>query len=152
MVLARLLGIIVKEMTRRTSSDCDLESEVPAMIEFACKLCGEKLSVPDRFAGRPFKCTKCSVDGVVPEKHDKIKFHCKKCGQGLRVPKFYAGKEGKCPKCKSTFVVPAPKPDPASASGTVTVVCSICSAVIHTPQATKGKMIACPKCDSYIQT
>jgi len=123
------------------------------MIEFACKLCGERLNIPDHFAGRPFKCTKCGIDGVVPEKHDRIRFHCKHCGQHLRVPKMYAGKQAKCPKCKQTLVVPPFKPpEPASGSGTITVVCPMCNEVLHPSKDSKGQMIACPKCDSYIQT
>ncbi|OHB74624.1 MAG: hypothetical protein A2Z25_24005 [Planctomycetes bacterium RBG_16_55_9] len=115
-------------------------------------MCGEKLSVPDPFAGRPFTCTKCGMSGIVPEKADKIKFRCKSCGWRLRVPRIHAGKEGKCPHCKSTFIVPPLEPEPASGSGTITVVCPMCNEVIHAPQASRGKMIPCPKCDSYIET
>jgi DNA-directed RNA polymerase subunit RPC12/RpoP len=123
------------------------------VIEFVCKLCGERLNIPDRFAGRPYKCTKCGIDGVVPEMYNKIKFHCMNCGQHLRVPKTYAGKEAKCPKCKHTLVVPPfkpPEPDPGSE--TVTVICPMCNEVLHPTKASKGQMMACPKCDSYIET
>lgn len=124
------------------------------MIEFVCTLCGEKLNVPDHFAGRPFKCTKCHIDGVVPEMYDKIKFHCEHCGQHLRIPKAYAGKKATCPKCKKALVVPPfkPKPDPPSASGTVTVVCPMCNEILHPSKHSKGQTISCPNCDSYIET
>ena len=122
------------------------------MIEFSCKLCGERLSVQDQFSGQSFECPKCSITGVVPEKFDKIKFHCKHCGQRIRVPKIHAGKKGKCAKCKNVFVVPPFKRDPASGSRTVTVVCSMCNEIIHAPEASKGQIIACPKCDSYVET
>ncbi len=126
------------------------------MIEFACKLCGERLHVPDHFAGRPFRCTKCHIDGVVPEMYDKIKFHCEHCGQYLRVPRKYEGKQAKCPKCKSAVVVPLfkPAPEPTSDSGsdTVTIVCPMCDEVLHPSKDSKGQTIACPKCNSYIDT
>jgi len=137
-------------------SGYDTESEVLVVIEFACKLCGERLHVPDHFAGRPFRCTKCHIDGVVPEMYDKIKFHCEHCGQYLRVPRKYEGKQAKCPKCKSAVVVPPFKPPPEQASDsgsdTVTIVCPMCDEVLHPSKESKGQTIACPKCNTYIET
>ena len=147
-------GIIQNEIMRRTDPGHEIVSEVLIMIEFACKLCGEKLHIPDHFAGRPFKCTKCGIDGIVPEMYDKIKFHCESCGQYLRVPRMYEGRQAKCPKCKSAVVVPPfkLKPEPDLGSETVTIVCPMCDAVLHPSKDSKGKMIPCPKCDTYIET
>jgi DNA-directed RNA polymerase subunit RPC12/RpoP len=74
------------------------------MIKFHCKKCGQKISVQDRYAGKPCKCPKCGSVFVVPDKSTIIDFHCESCGQKISVPIIHTGRKGKCPRCKNIVV------------------------------------------------
>jgi len=122
------------------------------MIKFACILCGEKISVQEKLAGKRVKCPKCSNTSIVPAESPRIKFTCKNCGQGIRVLQVHAGKEGKCPKCHEPIVVPPLTADPADGSQTVVFVCSICNETIKAPRGSKDRFIECPACGSNVES
>jgi len=122
------------------------------MIKFACILCGEKISVQEKLAGRRVKCPKCNNTSVVPAESPRIKFTCKSCGQGIRVLQIHAGKEGKCPKCHEPIVVPPLTADPTDGSETVVFVCSICNETIRAPRGSKERFIECPACGSNVES
>ena len=122
------------------------------MIKFACILCGEKISVQEKLAGKRVKCPKCNNTSVVPAESPRIKFTCKNCGQGIRVLQVHAGKEGKCPKCHEPIIVPPLTADPADGSQTVVFVCSICNETIKAPRGSKDRFIECPACGSNVES
>ena len=87
------------------------------MIKFRCSNCDKGFNVPDNFAGKRSKCTKCKQSITVPsveqkpseEKTSIIKFRCPNCNQKTGVPKKYAGKRVRCNKCKEPMQVPGLK-------------------------------------------
>jgi DNA-directed RNA polymerase subunit RPC12/RpoP len=122
------------------------------MIKFVCILCGERIGVQDRYAGKRITCPKCNRTSVVPNESPRIKFVCQSCGQRIRVLQIHAGKEAKCPKCKSRMVVPSLRADPETGSETVTVVCSMCGETIAVPKDAKDRFIECPSCSSNVES
>lgn len=104
------------------------------MIKFRCPHCKQKLGVPDEYASRRVRCSKCSEPLTVPAQQEspaeqpakspppqavkevspkpQLKFRCPSCDQKLTVPAEYAGRRVRCSKCSQPATVPAAQPKP----------------------------------------
>jgi DNA-directed RNA polymerase subunit RPC12/RpoP len=86
------------------------------IVDFHCKDCGQKISVPEVHAGKKGKCPKCKHLVVVP-KHAQhtspdgsshlVSFICSLCDQEIHVPESSRGKVIECPHCGSHVEAPA---------------------------------------------
>ena len=89
-------------------------------ISVECPGCGRKFQAPDKLAGKPAKCPKCSVvievgtglpqssgTGVPGEDAGQpIPVTCG-CGKKFRAKVELAGKRAKCPACGQALVIPS---------------------------------------------
>jgi hypothetical protein len=83
------------------------------MITHTCKQCATQIPLPDKAAGRKFRCPKCSTlgrvhkpDEEVLEVPEGIRFHCPKCRRSYKSPDRLAGKRLTCQGCKAELVIP----------------------------------------------
>ncbi|HUT28792.1 MAG TPA: hypothetical protein VMX13_03285 [Sedimentisphaerales bacterium] len=91
------------------------------MIDFRCSHCGHNFSVPETYAGKTARCSKCHRSLRIPEpsplppadetKPTLVTFHCPHCRQKIGVAQRHAGREITCAKCHQTLRVPQPHKD-----------------------------------------
>jgi len=90
------------------------------VIDFRCSHCGHRYSVPESYAGKHARCSKCHRPIHVPDaspltdQHmpSLITFHCPHCGQKIVVAQSHAGRDVTCAKCKHRIRVPQPRKEP----------------------------------------
>jgi len=91
-------------------------------------LCGEWITVSNRYAGKVVRCPQCKAPVQIPgdvasdstdrprpkpvraktkPKAEMIRFACP-CGQKIKIPARYGGRRGKCPHCGARLRIPLP--------------------------------------------
>ena len=77
------------------------------MIKFYCKDCGQKISAPEKHAGKKGKCPKCKNIIVVPKAEKTVSCKCAMCGYAMKASESSRGELLECPKCKCYVEIPA---------------------------------------------